>query len=51
MNDSPLFLGFTEMNFTDAECVQDVSDEQFEEVSCKLSNSSNFKEHVDVTTT
>ena len=43
MNDSPLFQGFTEMNFTDAECVQDVSDEHFEEVSCKLSNSSNLK--------
>ena len=51
MNDSPLFQGFTEMNFTEAECVQDVSDEQFEEVSCKLNNSSNFEEHVDVTTT
>ena len=51
MNDSPLFQGFTEMNFTDAECVQDVSDEHFEEVSCELSNSSNFEEHVDVMTT
>ena len=51
MNDSPLFQGFTEMNFTDAECVQDVSNEHFEEVSCKLSNSSNFEEHVNVTTT
>ena len=30
---------------------QDVSDEHFEEVSCELSNSSNFEEHVDVTTT
>ena len=37
MNDSPLFQGFTEMNFTDAECVQDISDEHFEEVSCELS--------------
>ena len=51
MNDSPLFQGFTEINFTDAECVQDVSKEQFEEVSCELNNSSNFKEHVDVMTT
>ena len=51
MNDSPLFQGFTEQNFTDAECVQDVSDEHFEEVSCELSNSSDFEEHVDVTTT
>ena len=51
MNDSPLFQGFTEINFTDAECVQDVSKEQFEEVSCELNNSSNFEEHVDVTTT
>ena len=39
------------MNFTDAECVQDVSDEHFEEVSCKLNNSSSFEEHVDVMTT
>ena len=51
MNDSPLFQGFTEINFTDAECVQDMSNEQFEEVSCELINSSNFEEHVDVTTT
>ena len=32
MNDSPLFQGFTEQNFTDAECVEDVSNEHFEEV-------------------
>ena len=51
MNDSPLFQGFKEQNFTDAECVQDVSAEHFEEVSCELSNSSNFEEHVDVMTT
>ena len=51
MNDSPLFQGFTEPTFTDAECVQDVSYEHFEEVSCELSDSSNFEEHVDVTTT
>ena len=51
MNDSPLFQGFKEQNFTDAECVQDVSGEHFEEVSCELSNLSNFEEHVDVTTT
>ena len=51
MNNSPIFEGFTEQNFTDAECVQNVSDEHFEEVSCELSNSSNFEEHVDVTTT
>ena len=51
INDSPLFQGFKEQKFTDAECVQDVSGEHFEEVSCELSNSSNFKEHVDVTTT
>ena len=48
INDRPLFQGFTEMNFTDAECVQDVSDEHLEEVSCKLSDSSNFEEHVNV---
>ena len=51
MNDSPLFQGFTEINFTDAECVQDVSEEQLGEVSCELKNSSNFEEHVDVMTT
>ena len=38
MNDSPLFKGFKEQNFTDAECVQDVSGEHFEEVSCELGN-------------
>ena len=42
MNDSPLFQGFKEQNFTDAECVQDVSGEHFEEVSCELSNSCEF---------
>ena len=51
MNDSPLFQSFKEQNFTDTECVQDVSAEHFEEVSCELSNSSNFEEHVDVMTT
>ena len=51
MNDSPLFQGFKEQSFTDAECVQHVSAEHFEEVSCELSNSLNFEEHVDVTTT
>ena len=51
MNDSPLFQGFTEQNFTDAECVQDVSDDHFEEVSCELSNSVDFEELVDETTT
>ena len=51
MNDSPLFQGFTEQNFTDAECVQDVSDEHSEEVSCELSTLSNFEGHVDVMTT
>ena len=38
-------------SFNDAECVQDVSGEHFGEVSCELSNSLNFEEHVDVTTT
>ena len=51
MNDSPLFQGFKEQNFNDAECVQDVSGEHFEEVSFELSNSLNFEEHVDVMTT
>ena len=41
----------TEINFTDAECVQDVSKEQFEEVSCELNNSSNFEDHSNVMTT
>ena len=50
-NDSPLFKSFKEQNFSEAECVKDVSDEHFEEVSCKLNNSSNFEEHVDVMTT
>ena len=51
MNNSPLFQGFKEQNFTDAECVQGVSDEYFKEVSCELSNSSNFEEHVNVMST
>ena len=51
INDSLLFQGFKEQNFTNAECVQDVSSEHFEEVSCELSNSSNFEEHVNVMTT
>ena len=51
MNDSPLFQSFQEQNFSEAACVQDVSSEHFEEVSCELSNSSNFEEHVDVMTT
>ena len=51
MNGSPLFQGFKEQNFTDVECVQDMSGEHFEEVSCELGNSSNFEEHVNVMTT
>ena len=51
MNDSPLFQSFKEQKFSEAECVQDVSGEHFEEVSCELSNSLIFEEHVDVTTT
>ena len=51
MNNSPLFQGFIEQNFTESECVHDVSDEHFEEVSCELNNSLNFEDHVDVTTT
>ena len=51
MNDSPLFQGFTEQNFAEAECVEDVSEEHFEEVSCELSNLLNFEEHVNVMTT
>ena len=51
MNDSPLFQSFKEQNFSETECVKDVSDEHFKEVSCELNNSSNFEEHVDVMTT
>ena len=51
MNDSPLFQNFKEQNFSESECVEDVSDEHFEEVSCELNNSPNFEEHVDVMTT
>ena len=38
------------LNFNETECVKDVSDEHFEEVSCELQMSSNFEEHVDITT-
>ena len=51
MNDSPLFQNFKEQTFSETECVEDVSDEHFKEVSCEPSNSSNFEQHVDVTTT
>ena len=51
MNDSPLFQSLKEQNFSEDECVKDVSDEHFEEVSCELNNSSNFEKHVNVTTT
>ena len=34
MNNSPLFQSFKEQNYSEAECVQDVSGEHFEEVSC-----------------
>ena len=36
LNDSPLFQSFKVQNFSDAECVQDVSHEHFEEVSCEF---------------
>ena len=51
MNNSPLFESFKEQSFSEIECVENMSDEHFEEVSCELSNSSKFEEHVDVTTT
>ena len=51
MNDSPLFQNFKEQDFDENECVEDMSDEHFGEVSCELQNASNFEEHVDVTTT
>ena len=41
------FKAIKEQNFIDAECVQDVSNEHFKEVSCELSNLSNFEEHVE----
>ena len=49
LNDSPLFCTFGKQNFN--ECVEDVSAEHFEEVSCELQNSSNFEEYVDGITT
>ena len=49
MNDSPLFQSFKEQNFSERECVKDISDEHIKEVSCELTNSSNFEEHVNVT--
>ena len=45
------FKASQNINFTDAECVEDVSDEHFEELCCELNTSSNFEEHVNVTTT
>ena len=51
MNDSPLFQSFKESNFSETECVEDVSNEHFKEVSCELNHSSNFEEHVNVMTT
>ena len=51
LNDSPLFCTFEKQNFDQSECVEDMSTEHFEEVSCELQNSSYFEEHVDVTTT
>ena len=50
MNDSPLFQSLKEQNFSETDCVKDVTDEHFEEVSCELNNLSNFEEHFDVTT-
>ena len=47
----PLFCTFDKQNFDESECVEDMSPEHFEEVSCELQNSSNFEEHVDVSTT
>ena len=51
LNDSPLFCTFENQNFYESECVEYMSAEHFEELSCELQNSSNFEEHVDVTTT
>ena len=50
LNDSPLLCTFKKQNFDESECVEYMSAEHFEEVSCKLQNSSNFEEHFDVTT-
>ena len=38
MNDSPLFQSFKESNFSETDCVEDVSSEHFEEVSCELNH-------------
>ena len=43
MNDSLLFQNFKEQNFSETECVKDVSDENFKEVEQLLSNSPNFE--------
>ena len=51
MNDSPLFQNFEQQDFDETECVEDMSNEHFEEVSCELQNTSNFEEDIDVTTT
>ena len=51
MNDSPLFQNFEQQNFDETECVEDMNNEHFEEVSCELQNTSNFEEHIDVTIT
>ena len=50
LNDSPSFQTFDKQNFDESECVEDMSGEHFEEVSCELQNTSNFEEHIDVTT-
>ena len=36
LNDSPLFTNFDKKKFHESECVEDMSDEHFEEVSCEL---------------
>ena len=51
MNHSPLFQIFKQSNFSETDCVEDVSSEHFEHVSCELNHSSNFEEHVNVMTT
>ena len=51
MNHSPLFQSFKEQNFSETNCVEDVSGEYFKGVSCELNSLSNFEEHVDVMTT
>ena len=43
LNDSPLFCTFEKQKYDGSECVEDMSAEHLEEVSCEFQNSSNFE--------